>query len=452
MPNGPVFSDEPVGEPVARCARTGGGSGGKWDVDCVLKILCPKDQKIVDQLAKTTVDTADEIWWDDEYYDGTKWTIKKFPGGGSANSAKKQIMVLSDTTCEGAADTFYHEIWHQNQPPGMGWPEPAEDDAYYNTELWLIERGLPGGHNLRTTDATGKVIPDKAKIRKLVQEEYPSPPPPSGGKPSPVPITADWANKKTEVQDPSTGKTSWRASKKGDMIPGPQHFKNKKTIAKSKWKCPPPAPPPPPPAPPPKKGCFIATAAYGSPSAPDVQFLRSLRDDVLRKSVWGRTFFEGYWDHYYRLSPPIAAEMERDPELRELVRWSLVTPLVNYYKLLVNRPRNWHGVEGLEPEMVSFLELLRSSMEEWLRHVPIPTSFEGRTAEEAAMEVALVLDLVLRTPQARAGYLRQLQERGTLPLCCTAEQRGELESLLRSSHCTEEEICAVLGDGEQRKV
>jgi hypothetical protein len=239
MPDGPLFSDQPVDSSVQGCPRQAKGAGSKkWSVAGVLKILCKNDKKIVDQLSKTTVRTADQIYFTDPYFDGKKWTTKKFMAGGSADPSAKEITVLSGTPNEQAVDTFYHEIWHQNQPAGMGWPEPAEDDAYYNTEAWLIERGLPGNPDLRTKDAKGKMVPDKKAIRDLVQKEYPSPPPPVGGKPQPVPIAADKKKNLTLVEDPVSGKKSWRPSKKGDTFAGPEKRVNPKTINKSDWKCP----------------------------------------------------------------------------------------------------------------------------------------------------------------------------------------------------------------------
>jgi hypothetical protein len=148
-------------------------------------------------------------------------------------------MILADTSCEGAAVTFYHEVWHQNQPTGMGWPEPAEDDAYYNTERWTIDRGLPTqGSGLRTKDKSGKLVPDRTAIRNFVQAEYPSPPPPISGVQQSVPISSDPANNRTLVRDPVTGATSWRASKVGDTFAGPETRVGEKTIDSKQWKCP----------------------------------------------------------------------------------------------------------------------------------------------------------------------------------------------------------------------
>jgi hypothetical protein len=42
--------------------------------------------------------------------------------------------------------------------------------------------------------------------------------------------------------------------------------------------------------------CFIATAAYGSPMAPDLTVLRAFRDQVLWQTALGRGFVRGYYD------------------------------------------------------------------------------------------------------------------------------------------------------------
>ena len=66
-------------------------------------------------------------------------------------------------------------------------------------------------------------------------------------------------------------------------------------------------------------GCFIATAAFGSELAPEVQALRAVRDAATARSAIARAAV----DIYYRSSPPLAAVIARSDTARALVRTAL---------------------------------------------------------------------------------------------------------------------------------
>ena len=70
-------------------------------------------------------------------------------------------------------------------------------------------------------------------------------------------------------------------------------------------------------------GCFISTAAYGSPLAAEVRVLRAFRDQYLMTNAPGRAFVR----IYYRHSPPLAAIISRNESLRAVSRMVL-TPAV----------------------------------------------------------------------------------------------------------------------------
>ena len=72
-------------------------------------------------------------------------------------------------------------------------------------------------------------------------------------------------------------------------------------------------------------GCLIATAAYGSELAPQVQFLREIRDSSLLSTESGTSFMTGFNQVYYSFSPAIADLERENPMFRDAVR-ALITP------------------------------------------------------------------------------------------------------------------------------
>ena len=82
-------------------------------------------------------------------------------------------------------------------------------------------------------------------------------------------------------------------------------------------------------------GCLIATAAYGSEMAPQVQMLREIRDYQLMNTESGSAFMGAFNELYYTFSPAIA-DMEREnPMFKEVVKAGL-TPMLSTLAIMEN--------------------------------------------------------------------------------------------------------------------
>jgi len=80
-------------------------------------------------------------------------------------------------------------------------------------------------------------------------------------------------------------------------------------------------------------GCLIATAAYGSELAPQVQMLREIRDNQLMNTESGSAFMTSFNELYYTFSPTIA-DMEREsPVFKEIVKAGL-TPMISTLSIM----------------------------------------------------------------------------------------------------------------------
>ena len=80
-------------------------------------------------------------------------------------------------------------------------------------------------------------------------------------------------------------------------------------------------------------GCLIATAAYGSELAPQVQLLREIRDNQLMNTESGSAFMSSFNEAYYSFSPYIA-DMEREsPIFKEIVKAGL-TPMISTLSIM----------------------------------------------------------------------------------------------------------------------
>ena len=74
-------------------------------------------------------------------------------------------------------------------------------------------------------------------------------------------------------------------------------------------------------------GCLIATAAYGTELAPQVQFLREIRDGRVAGTESGAAFMGAFNQAYYAFSPYVADYQRENPAFREATKLA-ITPLV----------------------------------------------------------------------------------------------------------------------------
>ena len=80
-------------------------------------------------------------------------------------------------------------------------------------------------------------------------------------------------------------------------------------------------------------GCLIATAAFDSELAPQVQQLRELRDNTILSTKSGVEFMTGFNQFYYIFSPTIADLERENPVFKEIVKIS-ITPLLTSLSIL----------------------------------------------------------------------------------------------------------------------
>ncbi|HXS60618.1 MAG TPA: CFI-box-CTERM domain-containing protein [Candidatus Sulfopaludibacter sp.] len=81
-----------------------------------------------------------------------------------------------------------------------------------------------------------------------------------------------------------------------------------------------------------KKGCLIATAAFGSELSPQVQFLRNFRDHYIMSTIAGSNFMNVFNAWYYSFSPYVADYESGHSWLQQIVK-SSIYPLLGILTL-----------------------------------------------------------------------------------------------------------------------
>jgi hypothetical protein len=80
-------------------------------------------------------------------------------------------------------------------------------------------------------------------------------------------------------------------------------------------------------------GCLIATAAFGSELAPQVQQLRELRDNTVMHTQSGTVFMSAFNSVYYSFAPTVADWERQNPVFKEIVK-ATITPLITTLSIL----------------------------------------------------------------------------------------------------------------------
>jgi len=83
----------------------------------------------------------------------------------------------------------------------------------------------------------------------------------------------------------------------------------------------------------PDSGCLIATAAYGTELAPQVQLLREIRDNTLFSTSSGTVFMGGFNTLYYSFAPTVADLERENPMFKEIVK-TAITPMLSTLSIM----------------------------------------------------------------------------------------------------------------------
>jgi len=94
-------------------------------------------------------------------------------------------------------------------------------------------------------------------------------------------------------------------------------------------------------------GCLIATATYGSELAPQVQFLREIRDNTVLSTSSGTSFMNSFNQFYYSFSPTIADWERQNPVFKEATKL-FITPMISSLSIMTLADN------GSETEVLAF--------------------------------------------------------------------------------------------------
>lgn len=144
-----------------------------WNMNCLLKILCPWNMPLVKRLGRGEVPVVKSdsiiLTYAKKIADGS-WQAEKKQGKGLEDSESGAVFLNKDLNCAEAAITLYHEMWHVDQPKNAKTLD-KEVDAEFSDLEWALDRGLPVAE--KYLEETGEVSHAelKAKIEELYQNK-----------------------------------------------------------------------------------------------------------------------------------------------------------------------------------------------------------------------------------------------------------------------------------------
>ena len=186
-------------------------------------------------------------------------------------------------------------------------------------------------------------------------------------------------------------------------------------------------------------GCFVATAAYGSAIASEVQELRMFRDFVLRSTRWGSDFFDDFYKYYYTISPPIAARMQADEHLAEMVRAILVQPLLIALRLFLALPDD-------PSDSSAASQFCRSAIAEyceWVRTLPLSQYAPVGDPVALAHELSAMLDLSGNV-DLRHAFFESLHQGGVTPIQLSDNLAAAVKAELMSKGVSEDDAVKLV--------
>jgi hypothetical protein len=284
-------------------------------------------------------------------YDPSKTTLSVYAG----SSVDLPITIGLSQWDDGWTSPIQAEMYLDSQKPLDSYPltvafDPTTFDLAYagDTEGVLVTitapaEKTPGDYEVRVSarrigELSGQVLKDGTgcKIKYLQVLEAPTPTPSPTPEPTPSPTPEPTPSPTPEPTPSPTPEPTPSPTPEPTPTPTPEP-----TPTPTPTTTPTPTPTPTPTSTPastptptptptstptyPELKCFIATAAYGTEAAVEIDVLRAFRDDVLLESAVGSQLVE--W--YYHTSPPVADFISGNSLLRTIVRELVIDPMVS---------------------------------------------------------------------------------------------------------------------------